>query len=222
MTRVSVYASALAAFVAATAMLVASIATPHWISYSVTTAKGDQIGKTIGLHKSCSNLDSPPCHEYPSAEMPTQKLLEPRSPPCHEYPSAEMCENGARYFCSLWRTIGFMASLATILCLACLTCFLVVMRGGKYKRETGWPFVAGMLSVVSVVELVLISMVAYLFDHDGQFSVPGWHLAFSWYLATLSAVVCVLAAAGLVVSAYFVPPEGGYESLADGGDGMVP
>ncbi|RDA87163.1 hypothetical protein CP532_4273 [Ophiocordyceps camponoti-leonardi (nom. inval.)] len=146
MTRVSVYASALAAFVAATAMLVASIATPNWISYSVTTAKGDQIGKNIGLHKSCSNLDFPP--------------------QCHEYPTGEMCENGSRYFCSLWRTVGFMASLATILCLACLTCFLVVMRGGKYKRETGWPFVAGMLSVVAVVELVLISMVAYLFDHD--------------------------------------------------------
>ncbi|RDA92530.1 hypothetical protein CP533_4164 [Ophiocordyceps camponoti-saundersi (nom. inval.)] len=200
MTRVSVYASALAAFIAATAMLIASIATPNWISYSVTTAKGSQVGKNIGLHKSCSNLDSPPCHDYPPAEM---------------------CENGARYFCSLWRTVGFMASLATILCLACLTCFLVVMRGGKYKRETGWPFVAGMLSVVAVVELVLISMVAYLFNHDGQFSVPGWHLAFSWYLGTFSAVVCGLAAVGLVLSAYFVPPEGGYESLADGRDDLV-
>ncbi|PFH60815.1 hypothetical protein XA68_10276 [Ophiocordyceps unilateralis] len=198
MTRVSIYASALTGFVAATAMLIASIATPNWISYSVTTAKGDHVGKNIGLHKSCSNLGTPHCHEYPTADM---------------------CENGLRSFCSLWRTISFMASLATILCLGCLTSFLVVMRGGKYKRETGWPFVTGMLSVVAVVELVLVSMMAYLLNYDSQFSVPGWHLAFSWYLATFSAVICVLSAAGLVASAYLMPPEGGYESLADPVDG---
>ncbi|PHH76303.1 hypothetical protein CDD80_1645 [Ophiocordyceps camponoti-rufipedis] len=197
MTRVSIYASALAAFVAATAMLVASIATPNWIAYAVTTAKGEHVGKTIGLNRSCSDLSTPPCREYPPAEM---------------------CENGARYFCSMWRTIGFMASLSTILCLACLTSFFVVLRGGKFKRETGWPFVAGMLTVVAVFELVLISMVAYMFGHDEQFGVPGWHLGASWYLATFSAVVCVFSAAGLVASAYLMPPEGGYESVPDPND----
>lgn len=119
-------------------MTIASLATPNWVSYSVTTAKGETFEKNIGLHKSCSNLDSQRCRDFPSPEL---------------------CQAGGRYFCSMWRTVGFMASFATILCLASLVTFLVIMRGGKYKRETGWPFVTAMLSLVAVVELVMISLV---------------------------------------------------------------
>ncbi|KJZ78739.1 hypothetical protein HIM_02130 [Hirsutella minnesotensis 3608] len=197
MTRVSVYASALVAFVAATVMIITSTATPNWVSYSVTTAKGETFEKHIGLHKSCSNLNEPRCHDFPAPEL---------------------CQADGRYFCSMWRTIGFMASLATILCLACVVAFVVIMRGGKYKRETGWPFIAGMLSFVAIAELVVISMVAYLFDHDDQFNIPGWNLDFSWYLSTVSAVICLLSAIGLITSAYLLPPEEGYEFLGDSGD----
>ena len=112
--------------------------TPYWVSYSVTTAKGETIEKHIGLHKSCSNFDDPPCREFPYREL---------------------CVEGERYFCSMWRTVGFMASFATILSLACVVSFGVIMAGGKYKRETGWPFVGAMLTLVSVVEFVIISLV---------------------------------------------------------------
>lgn len=56
---------------------------------------------------------------------------------------------------------------------------------------------------------------AYLFENDDQFTVPGWNLDFSWYLGTVSAALCLLAAAGLAVSAYLLPPEEGYEFLED-------
>ena len=119
-------------------MIIASIVTPNWVTYSVTTPKGERFEKHIGLHRSCSSLDSPPCRDFPPAEL---------------------CQDGERYFCSMWRTIGFMASLATILCLACLVTFGVIMRGGKYKRETGWPVVSGILALVAIVEFVIISIV---------------------------------------------------------------
>ncbi|KAJ6440497.1 pre-mRNA splicing factor [Purpureocillium lavendulum] len=194
MTRVSVYSGALVAFVAATGMIIASIVTPNWVTYSVTTPKGERFEKHIGLHRSCSSLDSPPCRDFPPAEL---------------------CQDGERYFCSMWRTIGFMASLATILCLACLVTFGVIMRGGKYKRETGWPVVSGILALVAIVEFVIISIVAYLFDNDDQFTIPGWSLDFSWYLSTFSAAICFFSALGLAVSAYLLPPEEGYEFLDD-------
>jgi hypothetical protein len=63
----------------------------------------------------------------------------------------------------MWRSVGFMASLSAILCLACLVAFVVVLSGGKYKRETGWPIVTGMLSLVAVMEFVVISIVASTF-----------------------------------------------------------
>ena len=119
-------------------MIIASLWIPNWVSYSVTTSSGETFEKHIGLHKSCSNLDDPPCRPFPYKEL---------------------CQDGERYFCSMWRTVGFLASFSVILVLASLVCFFVVMRGGKFKRETGWPFVTGMLSFVAIVEFVIISIV---------------------------------------------------------------
>merc|ERR1712169_153379 len=170
MTRVSVYSGTLVAFVAATAMTIAAIATPHWVSYTVTTTAGDHLSKHIGLHKSCSTLDDPPCRNFPYKSL---------------------CQEGERYFCSMWRSVGF----------------LVVMKGGKYKRETGWPFITSMLAIVSATEFVVFAIVAYLYDNDDQFTVPGWNLDVSWILSTVSASVCALAGAGLAASAYLLPPE---------------
>lgn len=64
----------------------------------------------------------------------------------------------------MWRTVGFLASFTTLLCLGGLVTFVVIMSGGKYKRETGWPFAAAMLTLVSVVEFVSISIVVSIID----------------------------------------------------------
>jgi len=198
MTRVSVYSGTLVAFVAATAMTIAAIATPHWVSYTVTTTAGDHLSKHIGLHKSCSTLDDPPCRNFPYKSL---------------------CQEGERYFCSMWRSVGFLAWFTALLCLAGLVSFLVVMKGGKYKRETGWPFITSMLAIVSATEFVVVAIVAYLYDNDDQFTVPGWNLDVSWILSTVSASVCALAGAGLAASAYLLPPEEGYDFLEDPIDG---
>lgn len=119
-------------------MVLASIAIPNWVSYSVTTAKGERIQRTIGLHKSCSTLNDPSCTTFPTSEL---------------------CQDGERYFCSMWKTVGFLASFAVLLCLGSLVSFAVTLTGGKYKRESGWPLVTGLLVFVSVVEFVIISIV---------------------------------------------------------------
>lgn len=121
-------------------MIMAAIAVPRWITYSVNA--GDQtFEKHIGLHKSCSNLDEPQCRRYPYKEL---------------------CEDNSRYFCSMWRTVGFMASISALLCLASLVTFAVVLKGGKYEREKGWPFVTFLLSLVSTTQFVVISIVVCL------------------------------------------------------------
>lgn len=45
--------------------------------------------------------------------------------------------------------------------------------------------------------------------------VPGWSLDVSWILSTVSASLCCLAATGLAVSAFLLPPEEGYDFLED-------
>ncbi|KAG6016251.1 hypothetical protein E4U41_004480 [Claviceps citrina] len=195
MTRIYAYALALVASAASTIMIIGSIFQTGWISYHVASPRGDSFDVHVGLHQRCFSTHDPPCRPYPPEDL---------------------CQGeGGRYFCSVWRTAGFLASLSAILCLATLVCFLVVVRGGKYRRETGWPLVSGMLAVVAAVELVVVSAVAYLFDHEDQFAIPGWSLGRSWSAGLAGAVLSLAGAVGLAVSAYLLAPEEGYDFLED-------
>ncbi|RYC61941.1 hypothetical protein CHU98_g4272 [Xylaria longipes] len=110
---------------------------------------------------------------------------------------------------------GFLLSFATIVELATLVSFLVVLAGGKFKREGGWKLIGGFLLADAVVEFASMGIVAWLFENDSQFVVPGWALDYSFYLCTTSASVSVVLAAVLAASAYVLPPEDDYESLED-------
>ncbi|KAH9892234.1 hypothetical protein F4778DRAFT_311128 [Xylariomycetidae sp. FL2044] len=194
MTRQIIYSVALGVFVCTTAMTIISILTPYWVTYSVHAQGSDAtFTKNLGLHKACSSLADPPCRTFPSRDD------------CADDPA----------FCSKWRTSGFLLSFATIVELATLITFLVVMAGGKYKREMGWKLIGGFLMADAVVEFASMGLVAYLFDHDSQFDVPGWELDWSFVLCAVSASVSVVMAAGLAASAWLLPPEDDYEYLED-------
>lgn len=122
-------------------MTLASIALPNWISYNITSIKGHSITRNIGLHKTCSSgidpfSDSPTCRPFPIER--------------------EDCAGDERGFCSIWRTTGFLMSLAIVVELATLVGFLVIMAGGKMKRVTGWKILSCLL--VSIATLLLMSM----------------------------------------------------------------
>ncbi|RYP77461.1 hypothetical protein DL769_003415 [Monosporascus sp. CRB-8-3] len=194
MTRPIVYSIALGVFVCTTAMTIASITTPHWLSYAVTADNsGATYRKDLGLHESCSSLDDPQCRRFPDDDD---------------------CR-GDQFFCSMWRSSGFLLSFATIVELATLITFMVVMAGGKYKRETGWKLIGAFLLADAAIEFAGMGIVAYLFNNDEQFALPGWRLSSSWILCTVSAAVSVLIALGLWATAQFLPPEDDYEYLDD-------
>ncbi len=53
---------------------------------------------------------------------------------------------------------------------------------------------------------------AYLYDHDGRFFV-GWRLDTSWILCTVSWSLQAITIIGIVMAAYLLPEEGGYELI---------
>jgi len=191
MTRVAVYSTALVAFAFATAMTVAAIFMPDWITWSADTPGGGQVRKIIGLHKSCSSITGQ----------------------CVHYPQRQDCSGTDRYFCSMWRSVGFMMSFTAVLELATLVAYVVILVGGKQKRETGWRILASMLLLVGVVECASMAIVAYLFDNDEKFFAPGWKLDKSWILCTISWSIAILSAVFISFSAFIFPPEGGYELI---------
>ncbi|KAK4444461.1 hypothetical protein QBC34DRAFT_415292 [Podospora aff. communis PSN243] len=193
MTRKIVYSATLVALVAATAMTIASIVTPKWISYTDVTKAGNAVYDNIGLHRRCMST-------HPDG--------------CVPFPDEAGCETNS-HFCSLWKTTGFLMSLAVVVDLATIVGFLVIVAGGKEKRETGWRVLCGMLGLIAALEFGAVAVAGYVFDHDNLFHVPGYALGASWYLCTGSGAVAALCAVGLVISAVVLPPEGGYVFLRD-------
>jgi len=190
MTRTIVYSTALVAFVAATAMTIASIFIPDWITWSVDTQDGGHFTKTIGLHKSCLSTN----HE------------------CEHFPQYEDCHGTDRYFCSMWRSVGFMMSFAAVFELVTLVTYMVIIAGGKQKRESGWRVVVFFLVLVAALQCASMAIVAYLFDNDDRFFI-GWKLDKSWILCTVSWSIAIVSAVLISLSAYLFPSEGDYELI---------
>ncbi|KAI1270544.1 hypothetical protein F5Y18DRAFT_368649 [Xylariaceae sp. FL1019] len=202
MTRKWVYWTALAVFTCTTALTLTSLFTTHWVEYSIREGNtGNKFTKTVGLHRTCNPFGTP------------------EQPLCQPFPSEDQCRE-FKTFCSWWRTSNFLLWFATIFELATLVTFLVVLFGGKYKRESGWKLISCFLVADAVVEFFTTGIVTHLVDNNHWFfNVPGWQLGYSYWLCTASASVSVLLAWGLVASAYTLPLEDDYEYLEDPLDG---
>ncbi|MCJ1475066.1 hypothetical protein MMC13_003726 [Lambiella insularis] len=190
MTRRSVYSAALLVFLAASALTLASIIIPRWISWDSQTASGTRIHYTYGLHKRCSSLTHG----------------------CTHFPEDEDCHGGDRYFCSMWRSVGFLMSFAIVMEGVTFIAFVVLISSGQQKRQAGWRIISAMVLFVGLIQCASMSLMAYLYENDDRFF-PGWRLDTSWILCTISWSVMVLTAACISVSAFLMSPEGGYELI---------
>lgn len=121
-------------------MTLTSVARPNWVSYHVDvppTSTSAVISRSLGLHKSCTSTASETI--------------------CRSFPSESDCggnnksNNGEGSFCAMWRTVGWLMSVATILELVSLVGTVVILSGGKARREAGWRVLAGLLVVVGLV-----------------------------------------------------------------------
>lgn len=103
-------------------------------------------------------------------------------------------------------------SFAAVVELVTLVAYVVVLLGGKQKRETGWKILVFMLVLVGVVQAASMSIVAYLYDHDEQFF-PGWRLDKGWIFCTVSWCISIVSAGCIAISAFAFSPEDGYELI---------
>lgn len=105
-----------------------------------------------------------------------------------------------------------MMSFAAVLELVTLVAYVVVIVGGKQKRENGWKVLAFLCGLVGLFLCASVAIVGYLFDNDDRFFV-GWRLDNSFTITAVSAGVALLASAGIVASRFLLPLEDGYELI---------
>lgn len=185
MTRRLVYGLGLWLTIACTAMTIASIIMPQWIS------PNDHHLLSMGLHERCSSL--------------TGK--------CEPFPQKTYCKKD-EYFCSMWRTVGFLIWFDVVIELCALVSFMVIMSGGVQRRSTGWKVVCSILLLGGIFQCAAMAIVAFLFDHDSRFF-EGWYLDTSFTLCTISWSLLVMTSLGITASAVCLEEEGGYELIPD-------
>ncbi|KAJ5141495.1 hypothetical protein N7526_002490 [Penicillium atrosanguineum] len=145
-----------------------------------------------GLHKRCSSLTDI----------------------CESFPQREDCHGDDRYFCSMWRSVGFLMSFAVVLQGMSIVTYMVILLGGKRLRENGWRLLSLLIVMSAFLQAASMSIVAYLYDNEDRFFV-GWNLDESWVFCTVSWCLGIFCAGAIVVAAQILPSEGGYELIPD-------
>lgn len=59
----------------------------------------------------------------------------------------------------MWRSVGFLMNFAVVLEGMTIAAFVVLLAGGKQKREQGWGFMATMAALAALVQAVGMSIV---------------------------------------------------------------
>lgn len=129
-------------------MTITSVATPAWVTYNSHTKPGTRIHDKIGLYRRCMSIEDgvETCSRFPD---------EKKCPGTGDDGSGE-----DEALCSMWRTTGFLMCLAIVGELATLVGFLIVLAGGKQKREGGgWKVLGGILVLIGLLEFLGMAFV---------------------------------------------------------------
>ncbi|KAK4925286.1 hypothetical protein LTR66_016405, partial [Elasticomyces elasticus] len=150
LTRSIVFSISLFIFIFTTGLTKAAIMVPNWISYDSYLGH-THIHRQYGLAKQCTSRSHFTHHDTtfnPQAGLLQEWVDEPLH--CTPYPRYSDCQHGDRYFCSMWRSVGFLMSFAVVLEGMTIFAFLILIIGGKQKREAGWRFMATLIVLAGV------------------------------------------------------------------------
>lgn len=134
----------------ATAATFYSIFADNWLIWQAESNRGDHFTKKIGLH-----------HSWTSTKGKWET-----------YPSSEDCEAGnmGGHFCSMWRTTAFMMSFTAVIELATLVAYLVIIIGGRQKRENGWKLLTLLLVIIGAAQCFCMSTIVSIAYYGRGFS----------------------------------------------------
>jgi hypothetical protein len=104
--------------------------------------QNDERKRSIGLHSHCST-DTDTCTPFPNEET------------CAE----------DNYFCSMWRSVGFLMSFDVVIELCTLVSFGVIIAGGVQRRTAGWKIISGLLLFSGIVQCAGMALVVCRFPH---------------------------------------------------------
>ena len=101
---------------------------------------------SYGLHQRCSSLTDT----------------------CESFPQSEDCHGDDRYFCSMWRSVGFLMSFAVVLEGMSIVAYGIILGGGKRLRENGWRILSLLIILSAIVQAAGMSIVVGPLRSEGN------------------------------------------------------
>lgn len=59
----------------------------------------------------------------------------------------------------MWRSVGFLMSFAVVMEGMTLVAYVVLLSGGKQKREQGWKVICGLLFLVGLLQCAGMALI---------------------------------------------------------------
>lgn len=71
----------------------------------------------------------------------------------------------------MWRSVGFLMSFAVVIEGMTLVAFIVVVAGGKQKREQGWKVICGLLVLSGLIQCAGMAIIVSISSpHSSKFA----------------------------------------------------
>lgn len=143
--------------VAGTAMTIASIYMPRWISFDAVSLPPILLPHTL---ESTSLTRHPQNHDGRkfSYGLHSRYSNIPTEPEYVAFPSKEQCRTDES-FCNMWRTVGFFISFDVAVELCTLVSFIVIIAGGVQRRAAGWQIVTALLLFSAFIQCIGMAIV---------------------------------------------------------------
>ena len=139
-------------------MTLAAIIIPKWISFDNDTVSCANMHSDAYLMLSRITARIYTLHtDYtsgaPTRIYPLYHWASTSSLKCVKFPEYSDCHGDERYFCSMWRSVGFLMSFAVVIEGMTIAAFVVLLAGGKQRREQGWGVLAILVALAAGVQV---------------------------------------------------------------------
>ncbi|CAG8582370.1 11456_t:CDS:2 [Paraglomus brasilianum] len=128
---------------------------------------------------------------------------------CYPFPSPERNDCDEEWFCELWNAARFAVLFAAFVGAVTWLALVVVMLGGRGKRERMWGSIAAWLMFHAFFQFTAVGLIAYLFNNSDRFYF-GYKYDMSFIFATISGSLSVMLSISLVLNGVLVPSRYDY------------
>ncbi|KAK4050214.1 hypothetical protein OIO90_005196 [Microbotryomycetes sp. JL221] len=242
--RYLMYLVAFAVSCASFGMALAALLQPNWIIFETPNSTSPiKVHSTFGLYQRCDSStwtgDAIVCRKFPTRssdceavdfnfglnlsltdhDVDEYKTLSKTKEVLHDLQQrkrlGQNSDDDAWSFCDSWVTAGYAQQVALVFGLASVLASLIILLGGRQKRETGWKLISGLLTVEFILLIVSTSLIAHEYRMDDRFYY-GSKLGQGYILSTVAwSLDVVIVGVLLVVGFMGLVKEDDYEQIMD-------